>query len=181
MIKRRSKVAKLPKEMQHQVNTMLDEGATYQSIVDWLASKGFSDFTVDCLYQWKEGGFQDWLANQQRLEQTHGLRQWATQVAMKNDLATVHAAFVYFAFTQLKELVDNIDALKARESLSDHPEHYARLFNSIARLAKLALDMETTDKLFQLRQEQLDHPEEDKPKAVSDATVEKIEKRLNLM
>jgi hypothetical protein len=89
MIKRRSKIAKLPKDIQFQVNTMIDEGATYPSIVDWLAAKGYPDITVDTLYQWKEGGFQDWLAQQQQTERARALFQWEAEFLLQHPEITL--------------------------------------------------------------------------------------------
>ena len=58
-----------------------------------------------------------------------------------------------FASAQLRRLVKDIDAMEAKASLSEHPEEWARLFNSLARFAKLAVEMEKVDKIIRLRKE----------------------------
>src|SRR5687767_8029836 len=142
MPKRRSQISKLPKEIRLQVNMMLEESATYQTISDWLASKGYPDISTDCLYHWEEGGFQDWLNSQSQLDHARGLREWATTAAADSDAVSLPLAYVIYAGAQLKALVDEIDAARAKESLCELPEHYAKLFNSLARFAKLAHDMD---------------------------------------
>ena len=181
MVKRRSKICKLPKDIRHQVNVMLDEEATYQTIIDWLASKGFSGITPDCLYQWKEGGFQDWLSRQAQLDIARGLRDWATTAAAETDSVSLPLAYVLYAGAQLKTLVDDIDALRTKESLSDHPEHYAKLFNSFARFAKLAFEMDKTEKIIRLRRDLHSQAKDNDGKPVGSEGMEQIEKRLKLM
>jgi len=181
MIKRRSKISKLPKDIRNQVNVMLDEEATYQTIIDWLESKGYSGFTGDCLYQWKEGGFQDWLNKQAQLESARSLREWATTAHAEGQAVSLPLAYVTFAGAQLKTLLDQFDALQAKGSLVEHPEEYARLFNSFARFAKLAFEMEKTEKMIALRRDlqRLAVGKDGEP--VGGGGMEEIEKRLKLM
>lgn len=181
MRKRRSNICKLPKEIRTQVNVMLDEEATYQTIIDWLESKGFTGFTPDCLYQWKEGGFQDWLNRQTQLENARGLREWATTAAAENESASLPLAYVLYAGAQLKLLVDDIDALRTKESLGDHPESYAKLFNSLARFAKLAFEMDKTEKIIRLRRDLHSQAKDKDGEPVGAEGMEQIEKRLKLM
>ena len=153
MTKRRSRIAKLPREVRNQVNVMLDEGATYQQVVDWLHGKGHSECTVDMVFQWKEGGFQDWLKDERRADSERSLREWATSVAADSGQTNLPTAYVMFASAQLRRLVDDIDEIRAKAALSEHPEVYARLFNSLARFAKLAVEMEKLEKVIRLRRE----------------------------
>jgi uncharacterized protein DUF3486 len=153
MVKRRSRIAKLPREVRNQVNVMLDEGATYQSVVDWLHGKGYPECTVDMVFQWKKGGFQDWLRDERRADSERSLRDWATSVAADTGQTSLPTAYVMFASAQLRRLVDDIDEMAAKASLKEHPEEYARLFNSLARFAKLAVEMEKVEKIIRLRKE----------------------------
>jgi hypothetical protein len=194
MIKRRSKIAKLPKDIQLQLNTMLDEGATYPSIVDWLATKGCPDITVDTLYQWKEGGFQDWLAQQQQTERAKALFQWEAEFLLQHPEVTPHSAAVLFGTCQLKGLLDEIDVLQAQGAFSEHPENYTRCFNSLARFARISFEMQQhKDRLqfesqkhrdlIELRaqtKEAKDQPP-DPEKPITEKSLDKIEKKLNLL
>jgi hypothetical protein len=185
MIKRRSKIAKLPKDIQLQLNTMLDEGATYQSIVDWLATKGFHDFTIDTVYQWKEGGFQDWLRQQQRIDRANALLQWGTQVTNDNAGVQPASAIVLFGSAQLQGLLDEIDTLETRGSFAEQPEVYARCFNALARFARIAFDIQKHQDLIRIQADKTSHASEpsDKPaaKTITEQSLGHIEDRLNLM
>jgi len=194
MTKRRSRIARLPKDIQVQVNAMIDEGATYPSIVDWLAAKGYSEITVDTLYQWKEGGFQDWLVQQQQTERARALFFWEAEFLLHHPGITPHSAAVLFATCQLKGLLDEIDVLQAQGSFAEHPENYARCFNSLARFARISFEMQKHKELLQLEtqkhhdliklQAQAKEAQEkplnpDDP--ITEESVDKIEKKLNLL
>ncbi|HTD87840.1 MAG TPA: hypothetical protein VK850_14785, partial [Candidatus Binatia bacterium] len=115
-----------------------------------------------------------------RIESARSLRDWATTVAADTGQASLPTAYVLYASAQLRTLVDDIDESRAKESLSDHPEHYAKLFNSFARFAKLAFEMEKIEKIIRLRLEL--HRQLDKDgKPVGSEGMEQIEKRLKLM
>ena len=155
MTKRRSKISKLPKDIQDQVNTMLDEGATYQSIVDWLTTKGHPDFNLDNLHQWKEGGFQDWLHEQRRIERSKALMGWGAHLVAENPGFTAHSALVLFGSVQLQGLLEEIDFLQAQGSILEHPDNYARCFNALHRFAKLSFEMEKHGQRLKLEQDKL--------------------------
>jgi hypothetical protein len=178
MSTRRSFIARLPKEVRQQVNTMLEDGATYQSIIDWLVSKGFPQFTPDCIMNWKNGGFQDWLRAQHDIESAKALREWATSVSEENGSAGLPSAYICFAAAQLKKLVDDIDAGRAQVYLAEHPDHYAKIFNSLARFTKLALELEKIAATLRASEQQL---QANPPKRITEASVEQIEDRLKLM
>src|SRR5688572_16925756 len=59
--RRNGKIARLPSALRDQVNLQLDEGKTYRQITEWLAANGHPGFNHDNLYQWYNGGFQDWI------------------------------------------------------------------------------------------------------------------------
>src|SRR6185369_3620337 len=65
--RRIGKVAHLPKSLRDQVNIMLLDGFTYLEVIAQLgeAAQGLNE---DNLGNWKKGGHQDWLKEQQRVE-----------------------------------------------------------------------------------------------------------------
>src|SRR5688572_10805856 len=109
MVKRRSRIQRLPREVRNQVNVMLDEGATYQSVVDWLHAQGHPECTVDTVFRWKEGGFQDWLQDERRADSERSLREWASTVSADTGETSLATAYVMFASAQLRRLVKDID------------------------------------------------------------------------
>jgi hypothetical protein len=76
---RKSKIARLPREIRDQLNRRLDEGEVQANLVEWLnslqevhavlhAEFGDRPLTEQNLSEWKQGGFRDWLFQQEAIE-----------------------------------------------------------------------------------------------------------------
>ena len=59
--KPRSKVAKLPQDVQNNLNAMLADGRSYTQIIHWLSGGGYPAFNKVNLHNWRITGFQAWL------------------------------------------------------------------------------------------------------------------------
>jgi len=138
--KRRSKVARLPKAIREQLNLMLEEGATYRVIIDWLTSKGHPDFNVNNLFHWKEGGYQDWRLEQQRKEETKALRQWCSAMAVENDSAIVTNALSSFSAARFHKLLCTLDLSALTRALQDRPEVCIGYIYSMLRSGRISLE-----------------------------------------
>jgi len=57
----RSKIARLPKPIQTNLNTMLASGCPYMDIIRYLNTQGHPGFNKVNLNAWKKTGFQNWL------------------------------------------------------------------------------------------------------------------------
>lgn len=57
---RNGKVARLPKSVRDQLNTMMQDGVPYLTIIDRLGTYGVG-LTENNLSNWKSGGYLDWL------------------------------------------------------------------------------------------------------------------------
>jgi hypothetical protein len=119
---------------------MLDEGATYQAIIDWLASKGHPAFNVNNLFHWKEGGYQDWRLEQQRKEQATALRDWCSAIAVEHGPTVVASALSTFSAARFHRLLCTLDLSALARPLQDHPEVCIRYFNSILRSGRISLE-----------------------------------------
>ena len=76
---RKSKIARLPREIREQLNRRLDDGEPQNNLVEWLNSlpeaqtvlrTEFDDRPINeqNLSEWKQGGFRDWLFQQEAIE-----------------------------------------------------------------------------------------------------------------
>jgi hypothetical protein len=76
---RNGKIARLPRAVRQQVNTHLDDGMEAEPLLAWvnalpetqaLLREKFDGKAINPqnLSEWRQGGYQDWLRNQQRLE-----------------------------------------------------------------------------------------------------------------
>ena len=57
----RSKIARLPKEIQDNLNAMLAAGCPYMDIIRDLNAQGYPGLNKVNLHTWKLTGFQNWL------------------------------------------------------------------------------------------------------------------------
>ena len=138
--KRRSKIVHLPKNIQEELNGMLDEGATYHTIIDWLASKGHPDFNENHLFHWRKGGYQDWRQEQERKGEANALRQWASAIADEKDQTVLANALSNFTGAKLHRLLCTLDFDALGRALQDRPEVCIRYFNSILRTGRISLE-----------------------------------------
>ena len=157
---RRSQIARLAKEVRQQVNQLLDDGATNLQVMAWLAEHGHGEFNDMVVSRWRNGGYQDWLTAQERLDE----RQYKLELAQQNAAAgdpVFHDAGVniiaqefYDAFSRLnfEEL-----AAKAREN----PDKLIRLLQIFIQFNAYCL---RRDKYRNDLQRQQNADDKDKPK-----------------
>src|SRR4030095_31550 len=65
--RRNGKIARLPKETRDMINRMLDDGIPYHVIIDELGEAG-EGLNTQNLTNWKQGGYQEWVKNQERID-----------------------------------------------------------------------------------------------------------------
>jgi hypothetical protein len=138
--KRRSKISKLPKTLRLQLNTMLDDGATYDDIIQWLEGQGRPGFNHTNLRHWKNGGYLDWLEEEERRDQDRSLRQWAATLAKGDDPRLLGRALTNFSAARLHRLLATVNLNCMADHLSGSPEYCARFFNALLRTAKMSLE-----------------------------------------
>src|SRR5215469_12158743 len=94
---RNGKIARLPHKIREEVNQRLRDNVPGGVICKWLnglpAAKAVckefaqrrgsaqSPITRSQVSEWRRGGFQDWLREQQMLEETRELRKWCGKLA----------------------------------------------------------------------------------------------------
>lgn len=93
---RNGKIARLSKDVREELNERLDDGEEGKKLVKWLNSlpevqedirDGFDgkEITEQNLSQWKNGGYRDWQAQNERLCIMHDLREEAAEQTFKID------------------------------------------------------------------------------------------------
>lgn len=180
--RRTGKIARLSKQHRDVVNLMLQDGATYAQIIAALGPAG-ADLNDQNLTAWKEGGYQDWLAEQQRLEDMKAKREFAFEIVKQNEGSKLHEAGLQLAASQLYEVLSEFDVSALKALLRDNPENYAAVVNSLTKLSAGALDIE---KFKENVAEQKRKIEAEIGKVKSDGgltpeTIGKIEEALKLL
>lgn len=139
---RKGKIARAPFEVRTRVNELLRDGAKYAAIITFLESKdifGVNDVNVT---NWQQGGYQEWLKEQDRLSDMESKREFAMQIVKQNQGSQLHEATLHLAASQLYEVLSDFDIGNLKTLLVDEPENYAAIVNSLAKLSKGALDQQ---------------------------------------
>jgi len=140
--RRNGKIARLPKETRDMLNRMLDDGIPYHVIIDELGEVG-EGLNTQNLTNWKQGGYQEWVKNQELIERSRAQTEHAIDLLRETDgaanAAKVTEACHMVGATQLMEaLLDHgDDAIK--KMLVDTPDTYIRILNVVCRLADSGL------------------------------------------
>lgn len=151
---RTGKIARLPLAVREEVCRRLRDRQPGRIICAWLNGLDevksilhgqFEGVPVDDnnISQWRQGGYQDWLAHQDVLDTTKRRSQWALEMAEAGKNIFGGAAVV--AGGQLAELLEDMDIAAQREMLMEKPETFVDLVNALAKLKKGELDNRTLE------------------------------------
>jgi len=121
---------------------------------------------------WKNGGYQDWLRDEQRKQESRALRDWSAAIADKKDPTVLANALSNFSGAKLHLLLCDLDYEAMARELQARPEVCIRYFNSAIRTGRVSLEAARVDHLV--------HTKNDK-RAPTMAEIEDIERRLNLL
>ena len=155
---RQGKIARLPKKIREQLNLRLDDGEPGKQLVEWLNALpetrsileeyfGGRPINEQNLTEWKQGGHQDWLRDQETRERVQRLAERAEDlddaadgVEISDRLGSVLAA----------ELADTAQKL---DEIADPNERWQRLQEILRELWRLRSE-DHQGKRLQLQQEQ---------------------------
>ncbi|MDP1591081.1 MAG: hypothetical protein Q8M07_25225 [Prosthecobacter sp.] len=157
---RTGKIARLPKAVREQLNQRLADGEQGEALLKWLHSLPevlevlVSDFEgrpilKQNLSEWRQGGFRDWEARQERLELVQQLCEEAEEVqAAASDLPEKLSAILATRFASLM-------AATAQVKDWSKPRQRAQLMELGAAIAALQRNSQGAERL-KLEHEQLD-------------------------
>jgi len=133
--RRNGTVARLPDAVRNQLNQMLLDGLTYRQIIENLGDNA-KDLNEGHISEWKKGGYEDWLRQQERVEDLGATRDAALSLVKEKAGATVQDAARSIASAQMYELLLSFDPRSFAAALPEKPELYFRLVNALARLSE---------------------------------------------
>jgi hypothetical protein len=132
---RTGNVARLPKAVRDQINIMIEDGVPFAKIIEKIGDAG-NGLRESHITSWKAGGNLDWLAENRRVEALSVTRDAALDLVNQKAGATVQDAGRTVAAAQLYELLLSFDPTSFAAALSEKPELYLRLINSLTRLSE---------------------------------------------
>jgi len=164
---------------------MLRDGFTYADVIAWLITEGHGepgDFNDQNLTNWKEGGHQDWLGEQARLEEMKAKREFAMEIVRQNEGSKIHEAALQIAASQVYEVLNEFDLSSLKDLLAEKPENYAALINGLAKLSKGGLEFEKYREQVATRKREmeslLDQPD---GRAITRETIDQLKEKLRLL
>ncbi len=181
--RRTGKIARLPKDLRDVVNFALRDGATYRSVLALLETHGQAGINEQNLTNWKEGGYQDWLKEQDRLADLTAQRDFAIEAVKASSGSPIPEAGLRVAGSQLLDVMSSFDLEKLKSALNEDPAAYMDLLNALAKISKGALDIEryrSTVSRAQTELQKLRAPKESLTEKDRQAIVDKVDEILGM-
>lgn len=177
---RNGKIARLPKKLRDVVNGQIRDGWTAAKIIAVLEEHEVTGVTEQNITNWRQGGYQDWLENEQRIADMQRNQEFAVKLVEEVGPGKTHEAASMLAASQLYEVLSQFDTKFLKTLLTEAPENYSALVNSLAKLAKHNLESEKfkEDVRRALREEAAEQGTD--KGGLDEKTIERIERRLKL-
>jgi hypothetical protein len=136
---RTGKIARAPFDVRTRANELLRDGAKASAVIKFLESRDIFGVNEQNVTNWRDGGYQDWLKEQSRLDDMRAKREFAMEIVRQNEGSKIHEAGLNMAASQIFELLEDFDAAAMRESLKNDPENYSRIVGALAKISKESL------------------------------------------
>src|SRR5438874_76590 len=142
----RHKIAHLPLRVRDSINTMLRDRVSFPEILRHLGDAG-KHLNKDNLLRWKKTGYQDWLKDEQRREDSHARIKFLLGLVKNNKNTQILKASQQIAVLQIADVLAAFDPKTLKESLQADTANYVRLLSVLPRLCRGSLACERhTDK-----------------------------------
>ncbi len=135
------KIASLPKEQRDLINRLLLDGATYEAIVQQMAEHSIS-LNIQNIANWYQTGFQDYLAQLERLDFQRARYEAATDLLQETDTSRLPQAALQTAAAQIYDLLGHFTPAALVQNIADDPDKYTRIVNALSRLARETLALQ---------------------------------------
>jgi len=141
---RNGKIARLPKATRDIINRMLDDGLPYHVIIDELGEAG-EGLNTQNLTNWKQGGYQDYLKNQEIIARAKAQMESALDFLRETgdvDAAQVREACLKVATVQLFDVIWRHGDKFLKKSLASDPSKYFTLLNTLCNLSRAEMKLD---------------------------------------
>lgn len=150
---RTGKIARLPKTLRDAVNLALLDGASASRVIQIITdAKAHGATNGDGteieipndqnITNWRDGGYADWLKENQRLDDMRAKREFALRIVSENEGGKIHEAGLNLAASQIFELLQDFDVSAMKDKLAENPEEFSKIVSALARISKEALGFE---------------------------------------
>ncbi len=129
----RGRIARLPKAVRDQLNQMILDGIPYAEIPGRLGDIA-KEVTEDNLSFWKGTGYQDWLTEQQRVEDCRISQELTLDLAMERQGIESFQAPNKIAAALICEALADLGSDTFRKAIAANPVNCLRMLNTLSRL-----------------------------------------------
>ena len=140
--RRNGKIARLPNDVREVVNQMIRDGAEYSEIVEELRVLGHEDIRPRNVSRWYQGGYQDWLKEQNQLEELKREKEFAARFLKENAGSSMHEAALQLMTLQMFRLLQRFDMEGLEEGLEATPQNYSGLLRAFTQVSRRATEYE---------------------------------------
>jgi len=173
----------LPEEVRLRINHLIYDGVPYTAIANELASEA-PQLRRWHLEAWRKGaGYQRWEKERWRTACLHDRATFAIKLAKENEDAVIQRAGMDIVASQFLEMLQDLDVTTLRKELQDDPQEYARIVNTMVRLAEGSLKFERYRAEVAAKKELLLRQLNDskKPGGMTPEVIEEMEQTLRLL
>jgi len=141
----KGKIARLSKDTRDQINFMIRDGVPYPAIIEKLQQSGQPELLAiseQNLSNWKNGGHQHWLREQEWREDMR--REWdeALTLATADDQTRLEQITLKIAALRLYQFFKSIEPAAFVAAAREKPESFARLFSALPRMMRECLRLQ---------------------------------------
>ena len=139
--RRNGNVARLNKEMRDRINVMIEDGVSYPEIIERLGEDG-KGISVSNLSRWKEGGYQDWLAERAFVERLRARQEASRELVKDFDATEVNHAALQLGTLHIFEALRELGPGPLNKKLGGDCAAFARLVNALARASRETMQLQ---------------------------------------
>ena len=183
---RTGRVARLPKEIRSRINQMLDDGFPYLQIIQNLGESA-GPLTEKCIRSWKNGGYQDYLRDQQLLDEARIRSEFLTDFVREDPSIDTFQAAHKLAAALICRAIAEFGSQTFHDAVKANPLNLLRMLNALSRITAGGLKCqrflaEEAERLAKSAPETQNHPGvAANPVGLTEPAVAELNHRLNLM
>jgi len=134
--RRTGKIARLPHDLRLQVNGWLLDGVASREIIKRLVDAGVDGVNEVNITNWYQGGFQEWLSNQDKISALQTRREAALEMVkeLKRDgTVTLADANELTLAAMVNEALEDFDPELLKQLMAEEPKQFFQLAMAINR------------------------------------------------
>jgi hypothetical protein len=136
----KGKIARLPKALRDQVNTMLMDGLPYADIIQRLGEHG-KHLKPGNLGEWKKRGYQDWLAERAFFDHLRQRQEASANLMHDLDPKALNHATLQLGTLHIFEALRDLSPGASGKNFAAGMDGFARMLNALSRMNRQTMQL----------------------------------------